>query len=121
MKLERKINSKFKQVYLSGLYFELELNFYFNLYFLLYISEQYLKYNVGLISSRYYKVLGDRDYDNFVTTTITSCGWVFSIASVCGFFYFSFIKLNIQRNMTKLFLIIGSFYIKIFPFTMMIS
>ena len=56
------------------------LNLYYHDYIL--FSEQYVVYNVGLISSQYYLVLGNKDYDGFVSVTIYSIVLVTAISGV---------------------------------------
>ncbi|XP_018021421.1 lysosomal cobalamin transporter ABCD4 isoform X1 [Hyalella azteca] len=54
----------------------------FTLLLLVCILEQYIVYHVGLISSRYYLVLGKKDWQGFVYTTLYSLLLVTTIAGV---------------------------------------
>lgn len=44
--------------------------------------EEYVGYYVGLISSDYYQVLGDKDFDAFVQVTLKSLGMIVLIAFI---------------------------------------
>ena len=57
---------------------------------IVFLSEQVIIYNVGLIASQYFKVLGEKDFEAFKITTLKSAGFIVSIAFVSIVFkYFS--------------------------------
>jgi len=53
---------------------------------LYYVPEQYLIYNIGVIPSKYYKVLGDKNSSGFWTQTIAAVALICAEAFVCRFF-----------------------------------
>ena len=51
-------------------------------------AEQVLIYNVGLVASKYYKYLGDKDLTGFLQHTAFSLALITAIALVCLFYLF---------------------------------
>lgn len=49
---------------------------------IMYISEEYIVYQVGLIASGFYKTLGDKDLEGFWVQTSNSLGLIFAVAFV---------------------------------------
>ena len=70
--------------YLRVVYFILDRKYGpIQMYVLSSSAEQVLIYNVGLLPSKYYKVLGDKDLHGFLQLLVFSLGLIIAIALVC--------------------------------------
>ena len=71
--------------YLRVVYFILDRKYGpIQMYVLSSSAEQVLIYNVGLLPSKYYKVLGDKDLHGFLQLLVFSLGLIIAIALVCS-------------------------------------
>lgn len=77
--------------------FALSYNEQFNCCF---VSEQVIIYNVGLIPSKFYKCLGDKDRDAFQALMLHAIGLVMAVAFVCINVYFNITYCHIVKNLT---------------------